>query len=40
MSHSIVSRLVLNMKRKVTITNTSEEMEKPTASNEVKKKKK
>lgn len=39
-SHIIVSWLVLNMKRKVTITNTSEEMEKPTASFGVKKKKK
>lgn len=39
-SHIIVSWLVLNMKRKVTITNTAEEMEKPTASFGVKKKKK
>lgn len=39
-SHIIVSWLVLNMKRKVTITNTSEEMEKLTASFGVKKKKK
>lgn len=39
-SHIIVSWLVLNMKRKVTIINTAEEMEKPTASFGVKKKKK
>lgn len=39
-SHIIVSWLVLNMKRKVTITNTAEEMEKLAASFGVKKKKK